>query len=129
MLMILTHSSTFLYQSLIRKKHLFLSKIILFEQIFVEFLDFHIQNHDLSCPISYYFRVLQLRSCAYYPKYGFGAFGTFPLLLDRYFYIRDILYIFQMEFCSILYMEFCSYLYLHLSYVGQWSSLFLQSIL
>ncbi|CAK9154298.1 unnamed protein product [Ilex paraguariensis] len=25
--------------------------------------------------------VLQMRSCAYYPKCGFGAFGIFPLLL------------------------------------------------
>ncbi|EEF37658.1 uncharacterized protein LOC8275404 [Ricinus communis] len=25
--------------------------------------------------------ILQIRSCAYYPRYGFGAFGVFPLLL------------------------------------------------
>ncbi|XP_071681020.1 uncharacterized protein [Lolium perenne] len=27
--------------------------------------------------------MLQLRSCAYYPKYGIGAFGTFPLLMEN----------------------------------------------
>uniref|UniRef100_A0A0D9WK45 Uncharacterized protein n=1 Tax=Leersia perrieri TaxID=77586 RepID=A0A0D9WK45_9ORYZ len=27
--------------------------------------------------------VLQLRSCAYYPKYRIGAFGTFPVLKDK----------------------------------------------
>ncbi|XP_010555965.1 PREDICTED: uncharacterized protein LOC104825337 isoform X2 [Tarenaya hassleriana] len=27
--------------------------------------------------------VLQMRSCAYYPKYGIGAFGIFPLLLKK----------------------------------------------
>ncbi|KAK2365577.1 hypothetical protein QL285_079060 [Trifolium repens] len=27
--------------------------------------------------------VLQMRSCAYYPRYGFGAFGVFPLLLKK----------------------------------------------
>ncbi|KAG4911492.1 hypothetical protein JHK86_051925 [Glycine max] len=27
--------------------------------------------------------ILQMRSCAYYPKYGFGAFGVFPLLLKK----------------------------------------------
>ncbi|XP_047043979.1 uncharacterized protein LOC124648229 [Lolium rigidum] len=27
--------------------------------------------------------MLQLRSCAYYPKYGIGAFGTFPLLMEK----------------------------------------------
>ncbi|OVA07589.1 hypothetical protein BVC80_8965g19 [Macleaya cordata] len=27
--------------------------------------------------------VLRMRSCAYYPKYGFGAFGNFPLLTTK----------------------------------------------
>ncbi|GAV67962.1 hypothetical protein CFOL_v3_11465 [Cephalotus follicularis] len=27
--------------------------------------------------------VLQMRSCAYYPRYGFGAFGILPLLLNK----------------------------------------------
>uniref|UniRef100_A0A5B7BFW6 Uncharacterized protein n=1 Tax=Davidia involucrata TaxID=16924 RepID=A0A5B7BFW6_DAVIN len=27
--------------------------------------------------------ILLMRSCAYYPKYGFGAFGFFPLLLNK----------------------------------------------
>lgn len=27
--------------------------------------------------------VLRMRSCAYYPKYGFGAFGIFPLLSNQ----------------------------------------------
>ncbi|XP_029125157.1 uncharacterized protein LOC109788790 [Cajanus cajan] len=27
--------------------------------------------------------ILQMRSCTYHPKYGFGAFGVFPLLLKR----------------------------------------------
>ncbi|XP_043704947.1 uncharacterized protein LOC122654770 isoform X1 [Telopea speciosissima] len=27
--------------------------------------------------------ILRMRSCAYYPKYGFGAFGIFPLLIDK----------------------------------------------
>ncbi|CAB4275209.1 unnamed protein product [Prunus armeniaca] len=26
---------------------------------------------------------LQMRACAYYPKYGFGAFGIFPMLLKK----------------------------------------------
>ncbi|THG18377.1 hypothetical protein TEA_015452 [Camellia sinensis var. sinensis] len=29
------------------------------------------------------FRNLLMRSCAYYPKYGFGAFGFFPMLLKK----------------------------------------------
>ncbi|GFY87189.1 hypothetical protein Acr_05g0008280 [Actinidia rufa] len=28
-------------------------------------------------------RILLLRSCAYYPKYGFGAFGIYPVLLTK----------------------------------------------
>ncbi|KAK7266095.1 hypothetical protein RIF29_18735 [Crotalaria pallida] len=28
-------------------------------------------------------RILQMRSCAYYPKYGFGAFGVFPLISKK----------------------------------------------
>ncbi|KAE8022797.1 hypothetical protein FH972_008567 [Carpinus fangiana] len=28
-------------------------------------------------------RILQMRSSAYHPKYGFGAFGIFPLLLKK----------------------------------------------
>ncbi|MED6148697.1 hypothetical protein PIB30_055274 [Stylosanthes scabra] len=27
--------------------------------------------------------ILQMRSCAYYPKYGFGAFGVFPLIMKK----------------------------------------------
>ncbi|XP_042501964.1 uncharacterized protein LOC122079501 [Macadamia integrifolia] len=27
--------------------------------------------------------ILRMRSCAYYPKYGFGAFGIFPLLINK----------------------------------------------
>ncbi|XP_028060610.1 uncharacterized protein LOC114264214 [Camellia sinensis] len=30
-----------------------------------------------------YLRNLLMRSCAYYPKYGFGAFGFFPMLLKK----------------------------------------------
>ncbi|KAG5527262.1 hypothetical protein RHGRI_028228 [Rhododendron griersonianum] len=28
-------------------------------------------------------RILLMRSCAYYPKYGFGAFGIYPVLLKK----------------------------------------------
>ncbi|CAK9308888.1 unnamed protein product [Citrullus colocynthis] len=38
------------------------------------FMDLYVSNSD---------PVLQMRSCAYYPKYGFGAFGIFPLLRKR----------------------------------------------
>ncbi|XP_015879252.3 uncharacterized protein LOC107415441 [Ziziphus jujuba] len=38
------------------------------------FIDLFVSNSD---------PVLQMRSCAYYPKYGFGAFGIFPLLLKN----------------------------------------------
>ncbi|WOG93383.1 hypothetical protein DCAR_0312667 [Daucus carota subsp. sativus] len=36
------------------------------------FMDLFVSNSD---------PILRMRSCAYYPKYGFGAFGIFPLLL------------------------------------------------
>ncbi|KAL0540823.1 hypothetical protein IC582_020838 [Cucumis melo] len=38
------------------------------------FVDLYVSNSD---------PVLQMRSCAYYPKYGFGAFGIFPLLRKK----------------------------------------------
>ncbi|KAL6143291.1 hypothetical protein ACLB2K_053986 [Fragaria x ananassa] len=38
------------------------------------FVDLFVSNSD---------PVLQTRACAYYPKYGFGAFGVFPLLLKQ----------------------------------------------
>ncbi|KAI4389093.1 hypothetical protein MLD38_001356 [Melastoma candidum] len=38
------------------------------------FVDLFVSNSD---------PVLQMRSCAYYPKFGFGAFGIFPLLLSK----------------------------------------------
>ncbi|KAK1404443.1 Beta-galactosidase 9 [Heracleum sosnowskyi] len=38
------------------------------------FTDLFVSNSD---------PILRLRSCAYYPKYGFGAFGIFPLLLKN----------------------------------------------
>ncbi|XP_022133850.1 uncharacterized protein LOC111006302 [Momordica charantia] len=38
------------------------------------FVDLYVSNSD---------PVLQMRSCAYYPKYGFGAFGIFPLLRQQ----------------------------------------------
>ncbi|XVF14104.1 hypothetical protein REPUB_Repub09cG0028600 [Reevesia pubescens] len=38
------------------------------------FMDLFVSNSD---------PVLQMRSCAYYPRYGFGAFGILPLLLKR----------------------------------------------
>lgn len=38
------------------------------------FMDLYVSTSD---------PVLQMRSCAYYPKYGFGAFGVFPLLLKK----------------------------------------------
>ncbi|PKI79217.1 hypothetical protein CRG98_000509 [Punica granatum] len=38
------------------------------------FVDLFVSNSD---------PILRVRSCAYYPKYGFGAFGTFPLLLTK----------------------------------------------
>ncbi|KAF7801511.1 plant/K24A2-2 protein [Senna tora] len=38
------------------------------------FMDLYASNSD---------QILQMRSCAYYPKYGFGAFGIFPLLLKK----------------------------------------------
>ncbi|KAJ4729219.1 Beta-galactosidase [Melia azedarach] len=38
------------------------------------FMDLFVSNSD---------RILQMRSCAYYPKWGFGAFGIFPLLLKK----------------------------------------------
>ncbi|XP_042498434.1 uncharacterized protein LOC122076887 [Macadamia integrifolia] len=33
--------------------------------------------------------ILRMRSCVYYPKYGFGAFGIFPLLIDRRVFSED----------------------------------------
>ncbi|XP_050382330.1 uncharacterized protein LOC126799216 [Argentina anserina] len=38
------------------------------------FVDLFVSNSD---------PILQTRACAYYPKYGFGAFGVFPLLLKQ----------------------------------------------
>ncbi|ESW23035.1 hypothetical protein PHAVU_004G013700 [Phaseolus vulgaris] len=38
------------------------------------FMDLYVSTSD---------PILQMRSCAYYPKYGFGAFGVFPLLLKK----------------------------------------------
>lgn len=38
------------------------------------FMDLFVSNND---------PVLLMRSCAYYPKYGFGAFGFYPLLLKK----------------------------------------------
>ncbi|KAG2714523.1 hypothetical protein I3760_03G031600 [Carya illinoinensis] len=38
------------------------------------FMDLFVSNSD---------RILQMRSSAYYPKYGLGAFGIFPLLLKK----------------------------------------------
>ncbi|XP_047310046.1 uncharacterized protein LOC124913678 [Impatiens glandulifera] len=38
------------------------------------FMDLFVSNSDPT---------LLMRSCAYYPKYGFGAFGLFPLLLKK----------------------------------------------
>ncbi|XP_059641319.1 uncharacterized protein LOC132283398 [Cornus florida] len=38
------------------------------------FLDLFVSNSE---------PILQMRSCAYYPKFGFGAFGVFPLLLKK----------------------------------------------
>ncbi|XP_022740485.1 uncharacterized protein LOC111292383 isoform X2 [Durio zibethinus] len=38
------------------------------------FMDLFVSNSD---------PVLQMRSCAYYPRYGFGAFGILPLLLKK----------------------------------------------
>ncbi|XP_062151370.1 uncharacterized protein LOC133859841 [Alnus glutinosa] len=38
------------------------------------FVDLFVSNSD---------PILQMRSSAYYPKYGFGAFGIFPLLLKK----------------------------------------------
>lgn len=35
------------------------------------------------CCACLHFRILQMRSSAYYPKYGLGAFGIFPLLLKK----------------------------------------------
>ncbi|OAY25749.1 uncharacterized protein LOC110604481 [Manihot esculenta] len=38
------------------------------------FMDLFVSNSD---------PILQMRSCAYYPRYGLGAFGIFPLLLRK----------------------------------------------
>ncbi|KAK4272099.1 hypothetical protein QN277_020698 [Acacia crassicarpa] len=38
------------------------------------FVDLYVSNSD---------QILQMRSCAYYPRYGFGAYGIFPLLLKK----------------------------------------------
>ncbi|GAB2281665.1 hypothetical protein Dimus_016236 [Dionaea muscipula] len=38
------------------------------------FMDLFVSNSD---------PVLRMRSCAYYPKYGIGAFGSFPLLAKK----------------------------------------------
>ncbi|KAL6288034.1 hypothetical protein ACE6H2_012424 [Prunus campanulata] len=38
------------------------------------FMDLFVSNTDPT---------LQMRACAYYPKYGFGAFGIFPMLLKK----------------------------------------------
>ncbi|KAF5958697.1 hypothetical protein HYC85_005922 [Camellia sinensis] len=38
------------------------------------FMDLFVSNTD---------PVLLMRSCAYFPKYGFGAFGFFPVLLKK----------------------------------------------
>ncbi|KAI9089371.1 hypothetical protein K1719_029650 [Acacia pycnantha] len=38
------------------------------------FVDLYVLNSD---------QILQMRSCAYYPRYGFGAYGIFPLLLKK----------------------------------------------
>ncbi|XP_019051532.1 PREDICTED: uncharacterized protein LOC104587208 isoform X2 [Nelumbo nucifera] len=38
------------------------------------FVDLFVSNSE---------RILRLRSCAYYPKYGFGAFGIFPVLMRK----------------------------------------------
>ncbi|XP_021299178.1 uncharacterized protein LOC110427871 [Herrania umbratica] len=38
------------------------------------FMDLFVSNSD---------HVLQMRSCAYYPRYGFGAFGILPLLSKK----------------------------------------------
>lgn len=38
------------------------------------FMDLYVSTSD---------PILQMRSCAYYPRYGVGAFGTFPLLLKK----------------------------------------------
>ncbi|KAJ4824503.1 hypothetical protein Tsubulata_031583 [Turnera subulata] len=38
------------------------------------FLEFSVSSSD---------PVLQLRSCAFYPRYGFGAFGIFPALMSK----------------------------------------------
>ncbi|XP_023551526.1 uncharacterized protein LOC111809318 [Cucurbita pepo subsp. pepo] len=38
------------------------------------FMDLYVSNSD---------PVLQLRSCAYYPKYGIGAFGIFPVIRKK----------------------------------------------
>eukprot|EP00268_Persea_americana_P016619 TRINITY_DN17877_c0_g2_i9.p1 TRINITY_DN17877_c0_g2~~TRINITY_DN17877_c0_g2_i9.p1 ORF type:complete len:421 (+),score=62.85 TRINITY_DN17877_c0_g2_i9:238-1500(+) len=42
---------------------------------------------DLS--VSNAHEILRLRSCAYYPKYGVGAFGVFPLLVEKRMHSED----------------------------------------
>ncbi|RWR93974.1 hypothetical protein CKAN_02325200 [Cinnamomum micranthum f. kanehirae] len=44
------------------------------------FMDLYVSNaHE----------ILRLRSCAYYPKYGVGAFGVFPLLVEKRMHSED----------------------------------------
>lgn len=77
-LMIPIHSWTFMYQTLTRKRCSFKLNACSIDVFLL------IRCGDLYM-LAYGFRVLQMRSCAYYPKYGFGAFGIFPLLRQQRF--------------------------------------------
>jgi hypothetical protein len=78
--MTLIRSWTFMYRHLIRKK-LWLEWIMIIYN-WCLLLSFWIEVLWVFC-VACLFRVLQMRSCAYYPRYGFGAFGVFPLLLKN----------------------------------------------
>lgn len=76
MLMILIRSWTFLYRILNRKEHLPPQGFVFCEHFWRDLFSKYIFANS---------RILRMRSCAYYPKYGFGAFGIYPVLLKKRF--------------------------------------------
>lgn len=73
--------STFSYQMMIRKAQSFPLEVC---------FPFKLKQHYHCFLVCFFARILLMRSCAFYPKFGFGAFGIFPVLLKnrlvRFFY-------------------------------------------
>lgn len=81
MLMILIHSLTFTCRAPIRKQH----PINDLFDFTISFCSFNFQKRN------FLHRILQMRSCAFNPKHGVGAFGVFPVLQrKRCNFIRKI---------------------------------------